>query len=104
MEENNRRYFVVYFTGQSLMQNKNTKEVEKITRRGKIHMFVENMGYVNEKFIHAKIEEDFKMSEPYIERVEELSEEDFYDFIAEDYPYPIDDNPKRKGKDYEDLL
>lgn len=104
MQENNRRYYIVYFTGEALIQNTETKKVEKEVRRGKIHMFVENMGYVNEKFIHDKIENDFKLSEPYIERVDELDEEDFYDFIADEYPYPTKETPPQRGNDYEELL
>ena len=102
--ENNRRYYIVHFTGQALMKSDKTDEIEKVQRRGKIHMFVENMGYINEKFIHDKIENDFKLTEPFIERVTELDEEDFYDFIADEYPYPMNDNPTPKGNDYEDLL
>lgn len=72
---NLRRYFIVHFTG----LNK-----KKEQQRGKIHMFVENDGYVNERFLHEAIEEKFGLKDPYIDRVEELDEPDFHDFIAEE--------------------
>lgn len=91
---NNRRYFIVYFTGQN---------EKKQQQRGKIHMFVENDGFINEKFIHEKIINDFGLTDPYIENVMELDEADFYDFISEDYPHK-EIKPDRDENDYEELL
>lgn len=68
-----KRYFTVYFSG----LNK-----EKELKRGKIHMYVEDGGYVNESFVHDFIIEDFGLSEPYISGITELSEDDWNDYLA----------------------
>ena len=108
MDGINRRYYIIYFTGIELINKEDSEKLIKQTRRGKIHMYVENMGYVNEKFIHSKIEDEYKLSEPYIERVEELCEEDFKDFISEQYPPPLPNTlkklPPKKNPYNEDLL
>lgn len=99
--ENNRRYFIVHFTGQT-----RNKKGEYEQQRGKIHMFVEDDGYVNEKFIHDKVINEYGLESPYVERVEELDEDDFYDFINEHYPHDQPEQKKNKPREdnYEGLI
>jgi hypothetical protein len=68
-----KRYFTVYFTGLN---------EEKNLQRGKIHMFVEDGGYVNEAFVHEAIIHDLGLSDPYISGITELNESDWYDYLA----------------------
>lgn len=75
----NRRYFIVYFTG---------LDGDGELRRGKVLMFVEDGGYVNEKFIHDKIVQEHGLQEPFITNINELSQSDFEDFVAEDTENP----------------
>lgn len=71
-KEKDRRYFIVYFTG--------INEEQKATR-GKIYMYVEDKGYVNENKVHKVIRASFNIDEPFITNIHELTESDFYDFI-----------------------
>lgn len=75
MEDNKQdiRYFIVYFSGVD-------KDGE--LRRGKVHMFTENGGYVNEEFIHKVAKRDFHLNKIYVSQVKELNEKDFTDFTA----------------------
>lgn len=91
--ENGRRYFIVYFTGQ------NAKNQQQ---RGKIHMYVENEGYVNEAYINERITKDFGLDQPFIEKVEELDEADFYDFISDEYPHHK--KPQDPSNDFDEFL
>lgn len=68
-----RRYFIVYFTGVN-----DDNEVQK----GKLMMFVEDGGYINQNYVHTAITDDYHIQEPFITNIDELSESDFHDFIA----------------------
>lgn len=72
---NEKRYFTVYFTGLN---------EKKELRRGKIHMFVEDGGFVNESFVHNAIIQDFGLTDPYISNIMELDEADWHDYLAKD--------------------
>jgi len=70
--EDDKRYFIVYFSGMKGKQ----------IRKGKIHLYTENFSYINEKWVHDTVEKEFKLTEPYITNIQELDEEDFLDFIS----------------------
>ena len=80
MSDKKTRYFIVHLIGKN-----NEDEAERM----KLHIFIDDGGYVNERHIHITAQEEFDLKDPYITRVDELNEEDFYDFIAVEEDFEV---------------
>lgn len=96
MDENDKRFFVIMFTGLT-----DKKEVQE----GKMHMFTDG-SYVNEQFIHTTINKDFGLTSPFIMNIIEMEMEDFADFTASEEEYreiPIDEK-KPTNNDLDEFI